>query len=298
MITQLQELFGDKLITATHPFDTHTYKWFTNGTSPYIGIEASSLSAEQEALLRIFLPEFQIADQHLSKEQQQWKVLLFDKPNQLLNENTSFSGIRFIHFSFKSPIQDQLEFEQALSGLYHTDVIILWESRVTGVLIEKIKEPDDPVHSISDVIDVLTSDFGSSMQFFEGQAYKLPFLAGQFFQQEKKWFMQSKEWFSTQRVFSMNKLLPFLLLQEASPLLKEQLSRVIDFIAEDEEMIHTIKTFLECNMNVSLTAKTLYMHRNSLQYRIDRFILRTGLDIKRFSEAITAYLAIMSIQRL
>nr|MDH3110555.1 helix-turn-helix domain-containing protein [Bacillus altitudinis] len=36
-------------------------------------------------------------------------------------------------------------------------------------------------------------------------------------------------------------------------------------------------------------AKALYVHRNSLQYRIDKFIERTGLDIRHFQEASAAY---------
>ncbi|MER2142109.1 MAG: helix-turn-helix domain-containing protein, partial [Priestia megaterium] len=50
------------------------------------------------------------------------------------------------------------------------------------------------------------------------------------------------------------------------------------------------------NLNVSLAAKKLYMHRNSLQYRIEKFIDRTHLDIKHFTGAVSAYLAILALK--
>jgi DNA-binding PucR family transcriptional regulator len=37
-------------------------------------------------------------------------------------------------------------------------------------------------------------------------------------------------------------------------------------------------------LNASLTAKRLFIHRNSLQYRIDKFIERTGIDIRQLKK--------------
>lgn len=53
----------------------------------------------------------------------------------------------------------------------------------------------------------------------------------------------------------------------------------------DPETSLTIKTYMRCNLNASLTAKRLFIHRNSLQYRIDKFIERTAIDIRQFEEA-------------
>jgi DNA-binding PucR family transcriptional regulator len=72
----------------------------------------------------------------------------------------------------------------------------------------------------------------------------------------------------------------------------------IDSIKEDAELFHTIKTFFECNLNVSLAAKKLYIHRNSLQYRIEKFNERTGIDIKHFKGAVTTYLAMLAYHHL
>ena len=69
--------------------------------------------------------------------------------------------------------------------------------------------------------------------------------------------------------------------------------KVAKAVKREHDMLKTIKTFFECNLNVSLAAKKLHMHRNSLQYRIDKFIEKTSIDIKQFKGALTVYLAIL-----
>ena len=52
---------------------------------------------------------------------------------------------------------------------------------------------------------------------------------------------------------------------------------------------HTIKTFLECNQNINQAAKELYIHRNTLLQRLDKFHQATGFDVKRFLDAFIIY---------
>ncbi|MGN0344281.1 MAG: PucR family transcriptional regulator [Lachnospiraceae bacterium] len=61
----------------------------------------------------------------------------------------------------------------------------------------------------------------------------------------------------------------------------------------DEEMQVTIRLFFENNLNISETARQLYLHRNTLVYRLERFEKMTGLDIRRFDDAMTFQIAMM-----
>jgi carbohydrate diacid regulator len=58
-------------------------------------------------------------------------------------------------------------------------------------------------------------------------------------------------------------------------------------IFSDEEMTNTAEEFLENSLNVSETARKLYMHRNTLTYRLDKIERATGLNIRKFSDAVT-----------
>lgn len=58
-------------------------------------------------------------------------------------------------------------------------------------------------------------------------------------------------------------------------------------ILEDEVMANTAEEFLRSSLNVSEASRNLYMHRNTLLYRLDKIEAATGLNIRKFSDAVT-----------
>lgn len=78
--------------------------------------------------------------------------------------------------------------------------------------------------------------------------------------------------------------------------------RKLDFVEEvfrnashkvDAEIVQTIEQFFELNCNVSETAKRLYIHRNTLIYRLDKFKQETGLDVRSFHDAVLVKVAML-----
>lgn len=61
----------------------------------------------------------------------------------------------------------------------------------------------------------------------------------------------------------------------------------------DEEILNTIDKFFENNLNVSETSRQLFVHRNTLVYRIEKLQKSTGLDIRTFDDALTFKIAMM-----
>lgn len=64
----------------------------------------------------------------------------------------------------------------------------------------------------------------------------------------------------------------------------------------DEETLMTINKFFENNLNVSETSRQLYIHRNTLVYRLDKIQKNTGLDLRVFEDAITFKIALMVVR--
>ena len=52
-------------------------------------------------------------------------------------------------------------------------------------------------------------------------------------------------------------------------------------------MLTTAEAFLQSSLNVSETSRNLYMHRNTLLYRLDKIEKATGLNIRLFSDAVS-----------
>ena len=64
----------------------------------------------------------------------------------------------------------------------------------------------------------------------------------------------------------------------------------------DEETLLTIRKFFDNSLNVSETARQLYIHRNTLVYRLDKVNKATGLDLRVFEDAITFEIALMVVR--
>lgn len=61
----------------------------------------------------------------------------------------------------------------------------------------------------------------------------------------------------------------------------------------DEDTLETINRFFENNLNVSETSRKLYVHRNTLVYRLEKIKKITGLDLREFDHAIVFKVAMM-----
>ena len=55
----------------------------------------------------------------------------------------------------------------------------------------------------------------------------------------------------------------------------------------NEEMLQTIEMFFRKDLNLSDTARQLFIHRNTLVYRLDKVQRQVGLDLRKFEDAVT-----------
>ncbi len=100
-----------------------------------------------------------------------------------------------------------------------------------------------------------------------------------------------------ERVADYNKLgigrLIYKLPEESCRIFLEEIFPNNSYKDFDEEMFKTIEGLLECNFNISKTAEVLFVHRNSVIYRIQKIHKLTGLDVKNFNDAVVFKLAIL-----
>ena len=90
-----------------------------------------------------------------------------------------------------------------------------------------------------------------------------------------------------------------LIYQLPMPLCKMFIKEIFDGKSPDdfdEETISTINKFFENNLNVSETSRQLYIHRNTLVYRLDKLQKMTNLDLRVFEDAITFKIALMVVK--
>jgi carbohydrate diacid regulator len=61
----------------------------------------------------------------------------------------------------------------------------------------------------------------------------------------------------------------------------------------DEDTLMIVNAFFENNLNISETARQMYLHRNTLGYRLEKIVKTTGLDVRKFDDALTFKIALM-----
>lgn len=67
----------------------------------------------------------------------------------------------------------------------------------------------------------------------------------------------------------------------------------IDFENLDKDTLTTIRVFLDCNLHIAEAARKLYIHRNTLIYRLDKIYAITGLDLRDFDDALKMRIYLM-----
>ena len=109
-----------------------------------------------------------------------------------------------------------------------------------------------------------------------------------------------KIFYSSKNVVAYSKLgIGRLIYQLPLPLCRMFIKEIFDGKSPDEfdeETLTTINKFFENSLNVSETSRQLYIHRNTLVYRLDKLQKSTGLDLRVFEDAITFKIALMVVK--
>ncbi len=89
----------------------------------------------------------------------------------------------------------------------------------------------------------------------------------------------------------LEKLLHWIPEEEKTEFVERVLKRMDALL--DVEMLTTLEQFLALDCNVSETAKRLFIHRNTLLYRLDKFKQETGLEVRNFRQAVLVHIALL-----
>jgi len=120
-----------------------------------------------------------------------------------------------------------------------------------------------------------------------------------YFNRAKRMLLIGKRLYTSKRMFSVNDLLFSLAIDQAShdDLVSAAKLKNIQLVTDDQELIATVIHFFENNLNVTDTSNKLFIHRNTLLYRLGKIEQLTGYDLRKF-EAATNFYYLMTKQLL
>lgn len=166
--------------------------------------------------------------------------------------------------------------------------------RHTVVLVKSIDEQSDydEMEQLGQAIDATFVNETSHPVFIGiGEPKKtLPQLS-ESFREARKAIDVGRVYIRENHVFVYRKLLLERFLADISPEMSQKYHQML-FNRKtarlfNEEMIHTIEKFFENSLNLSETARQIYIHRNTLVYRLDKVQHIIGLDLRAFDDAVT-----------
>lgn len=297
MIEKLEKLFGKDAVTVTVNHNTYSeYTWYLLDTEDVIGIKKSSVSKEQDQLLSTL---FKKMDSPLIEPTRftDWYDYLYNNkgtnPFTLEPSQKLPNTIRFIHFYSDHNFSTKDDFEEAILAFFQEEVMIVWSSAREGIIIEKNSD-DQLDHSfLGHMQELISADLYFDVTFLVGKRYTPLSDLQLYFQIEQKCFqyaLKNKKqksilWFSKEMIQYILSFLP----EDLSKTLPKLL---LNDMKLDDPIISTVRAYLQNNMNVTATSKKAFLHRNTVQYRLDKFTEQTGIDLKHFDDGLIVFLAI------
>lgn len=277
---QLQTIFPELRISQTPFIPSGNSLYFHHGAY-YMAIPTQNLSEHDRQLLTCFVhPE---ALPHYAANARIWyDVLVHGKEpsRSLLGQN-----VQFILFHLDKGLDQDVrgDWRSTLEAFFDDSAAFLYLNASEGVIIERQATRD--VSELEAIANTLTNDFAVACHFQMGLRYRVTSEIRKIYEQQKQLFASTTQTVSTVEAS---------LVQILRPQLKEsQLIREVKaLLREDNHWAALIRALWDQQGNISLAAKHLYMHRNTLQYRMEKFYELTGISLREMDGLVLAYLSL------
>ena len=171
------------------------------------------------------------------------------------------------------------------------------------ILVKEIKPSEtyeDMRKTAKVIVDMLNTEAMSSVNVAYGTIVNEIKEVSRSYKEAKLALDVGKIFYSDRKIIAYSNLgIGRLIYQLTHPLCKMFIKEIFDGKSPDEfdeETLTTINKFFENSLNVSETSRQLYIHRNTLVYRLDKLQKSTGLDLRVFEDAITFKIALMVVK--
>ncbi|UOY88401.1 PucR family transcriptional regulator [Bacillus glycinifermentans] len=287
MLEKLKALYGERLV-ASGSAPKHKALWFQTEEGETFGVLKEAVTDREKRLLfALFRPFSEPHPSELTPREKEWHRYFFENAPLENPQNAQFVQGHF--FKMKHSPEERYAIKEAVSGFFERPLVV-WYNLHEALIIHEDPSPSLFKQQLAELADALTSDFLADPVFFSGQLHHINASLREKIGFEKQMFQHILTNHDHGSVSSFYQFLPSFITAKPGKITTGPFSDLVKDALSDHETAQTIKTYMKCNLNASLTAKRLFIHRNSLQYRIDRFIEKTAIDIRQFEEACAVYM--------
>ncbi|OES46686.1 PucR family transcriptional regulator [Domibacillus iocasae] len=286
-MNNIEAIYERAVITEKPEPDEKRLHYYDKGQNRYISIPKEDVSDKEQQLLSHFfvlIEREQGMSQLSAVEQAWWDFLMHGTECPAVKSER----VRFLYVKLSE--NDRSGFFEAVDTYFDHTLLVVWTREKECILIEE--ETDYPIgkEDAQTFLDVLAGDFYIAGRLFAGRFSNAADSLRAVYENETEAARKAALFIPEQRVTTIEMVVPHLFLAQSG----EELSRFFtgeqELFNKDDDLRNTLQLFIQNNLNVSQTAKQLHLHRNSLQYRIDKFIDRTGIDVRSYEGALIVYM--------
>ncbi|WP_042477345.1 PucR family transcriptional regulator [Bacillus ndiopicus] len=289
MTIQLQELFSTYQRYKVKPVSLQddSYCFYSPQAEEWFSVAKREVSTRDYEWLSTLYIEIMAT---VSTPREEWHAFLYTQGDIPVKQAAKQMRVIQLVFSNDSPSFEDLS--EALLNFFHSNSIILQASSKHFIVIEYKAQSINGKEDFIALIRTLEVDFFARIHLYQGEFYVVDENFPLKFQREVQWFEECIHYKNTGQVYSFEMILPILLMKQMpSSILQFIEQQIVIPLQSDEELLNTVKVFYECGLNSSITSKKLHIHRNTLNYRLQKFQDITNISTKSMDGAIVVYFA-------
>jgi len=278
-IAKLLELYPDAQEAFEPSSDPNDYNFLISGQ--WIVIRKDQLSSKEKFLLSLISQK----NDNKSVSNPWWSFLIHENdkvPNEKIN-------VRVIQFEVQKLESDNRanEWLNVFKDTFDDVVDSFWINKYTGILIEKETKSNMDKLEVQRMIQLIDSDFYTKSHVYVGQFWPVDAKLPNIFDMERQLFHKSLEMKDNVNNLSTF-ILDFLIEQNLKNTdMFKSLKKRINIDAKTTQMINML---YKCDSNLAKTSKELFLHRNTLLYRMEKFHEQTDFDLKDRNDLVLCFL--------
>ncbi len=288
IVERLKELFPDATVNdSTRMGDEYFSIPIEN---KWIHFPSDTISErEKKLIIQIASPE----TIYMKQKKNRWADFLMENVKEI---PPGFNKVQILQVMIKTTDGDRFDENLWLDAFKHTLPYVedgFFISDKYGIVI--IHNPDhiEMTDEIEGLLNVLDDDFTIQTSVYLGQSWPVNTDLPNLFSEEQQIFLDTRANSKRNKISNLAAIALAHYSYQAtskSPILKA----LKELIRELEGSTELVSAMWDNLGNVSKAAADLYVHRNTLQYRLDRFFQQTGLNLKNMDDLLLSYLATLS----
>jgi len=263
------------LFEYTNPFTDERLTLMVEKTEPF-----SAMTAKEEKLVELLLEQFAESTRHVkTSAKQQMDINVFTTPQGYVGMHRSLAYpvvLWLIETGDASELTNEI-----LAMIFDESNIFQIDAYRTLILHEG--EPTDP----QELLTTLESDAMIRTRIAIGASCMNASMFYPVYQEMNVGFEIADRIAIGDRILKLENMKLAMSIYYWLKSVDYHLKRDLSTYLNDQELVRTVRVFLQSNLNITDAATKLYIHRNTLIYRLNRIETLTGYDLRKFEDALS-----------